>query len=111
MNKKISETQIMELICYAGECRSLLMQAIKKAKSFTFDEAEALIAQAEKSLLQAHSQQMALIAADEGEGELPTTIILVHAQDHIMNAVLLFDLAKELIDVYRQISHQSLNCK
>lgn len=107
MNNQKFEQQIMELIVNAGQCRSLLMQAIQKAKLSFFEEAEALIQQAERSLQQAHKQQTGFIAMDEGEGKLPITIILVHAQDHIMNAVLLLDLAKEIIAIYQKLESKN----
>lgn len=96
------ENELMELIVYAGNCRSLLMQSLMVAKQKDFEKATYYIEQAEKALKQAHSIQTSLISQDEGEGKLPVSIIMVHAQDHVMNAVLLLDITKELVELYRR---------
>jgi PTS system cellobiose-specific IIA component len=38
---------------------------------------------------------------DEGEGKLPMTLVMVHAQDHIMTSILLREMVGELIEVHR----------
>lgn len=96
------ETQIMNLIVQAGLCRSSLMQALQYAKSQQFDKVDELLKQADEALKAAHHIQTELISQDEGEGKLPITIIMVHAQDHVMNAVLLMDIIKEFIELYKQ---------
>lgn len=101
MDKEKLEETVMTLIMQAGQTRSLLMQAISMAKEKRFQESEQLVHQAEKCLQKAHDIQTSLISFDEGEGKLPMNIILVHAQDHIMNAVLLTDIAKELIVLHK----------
>lgn len=96
------ENQLMELIVYAGQCRSLLMQSLAMAREKKFSQAEDYLMQADNSLKRAHTIQTSLISLDEGEGKLPVSIIMVHAQDHLMNAVLLMDITKELIELHRK---------
>ncbi len=36
-----------------------------------------------------------------GEGKIPIHLIMVHAQDHLMTAMLAKELIIELIDIYR----------
>ncbi|KXF82050.1 PTS lactose/cellobiose transporter subunit IIA [Enterovibrio coralii] len=95
------EEYVMTLIVQAGQCRSMLMTAIREAKQGNFDAADTLVAQAKEALKDAHHIQTQLIEYDEGEGKLPVHIVMVHAQDHLMNAVLLMDLAGEIIDLRR----------
>lgn len=101
MDKDNLEEIIMQLIMQSGQARSCLMQAVGMARNKQFDEADQLVKQAETFLQEAHNIQTSLIGMDEGEGKLPVSIILVHAQDHIMNAVLLMDVAKELILIHK----------
>lgn len=96
------EMQLMNLILQAGICRSALMEALQYAKKQQFEELDRLLKQADDALLAAHHAQTELIGQDEGEGKLPVTIIMVHAQDHVMNAVLLMDIIKEFIELYRK---------
>ncbi|HIF9175979.1 TPA: PTS lactose/cellobiose transporter subunit IIA [Photobacterium damselae] len=105
MNKEQYEEYVMTLIVQAGQCRSLLMSAIREAKNSRFELADKLVSQAKTSLCEAHHIQTKLIEYDEGEGKLPVHIVMVHAQDHLMNAVLLMDLATEIIDL-RKITIQ-----
>ena len=43
-----------------------------------------------------------LIEADQGEGKIPVTLVLVHAQDHLMTSMLAKELVTELIELYRR---------
>ncbi|WP_108650207.1 PTS lactose/cellobiose transporter subunit IIA [Dongshaea marina] len=98
------EEKVMTLICSAGACRSLLMEALQKAREGAIPEAELRVEQARESLNAVHAVQTRLIEEDAGEGKLQVPIVMVHAQDQVMNAVLLMDLTKELIEVHRRLA-------
>ncbi|MEX1761416.1 PTS lactose/cellobiose transporter subunit IIA, partial [Escherichia coli] len=51
----------------------------------------------------AHTIQTQLIGLDEGTGKLPVNLITVHSQDHLMNAMVIQDLAGDMIELYRRI--------
>ena len=55
------------------------------------------MASSEAACRAAHKIQTALIGQDEGCGKITVNLILVHAQDHLMTAMLCQDLAKEII--------------
>nr|CBX73269.1 N,N'-diacetylchitobiose-specific phosphotransferase enzyme IIA component [Yersinia enterocolitica W22703] len=57
--------------------------------------------EAEYYAKQAHLVQTKLIEADEGEGKTKMTLVMVHAQDHLMTSILAKELVTELIDLYR----------
>ncbi|MGQ7113196.1 PTS lactose/cellobiose transporter subunit IIA, partial [Escherichia sp. TWPC-MK] len=48
-----------------------------------------------------------LIEADEGEGKTKMTLVMVHAQDHLMTSILAKELVTELIDIYRTRPQQA----
>ena len=50
---------------------------------------------------EAHRVQTQLIEADEGEGKTKMTLVMVHAQDHLMTSILAKELIGELIAIYR----------
>ncbi len=50
---------------------------------------------------EAHLVQTQLIEADEGEGKTKMTLVMVHAQDHLMTSILAKELVTELIELYR----------
>jgi len=98
------EQTVMNIIVNAGACRSYAMQALALAKVGNADEAGLMMEQADDALKQAHKVQTELIGLDEGSGKVPVHLIMVHAQDHLMNAILLKDLAAEFIDIYQKLS-------
>lgn len=97
------ESTVMELIIYAGEARSETMEALRAARNREWLRADALLAAASDAARQAHRIQTQLIGADEGQGKIPVNLIMVHAQDHLMNAMLCREMVEELIALYREI--------
>lgn len=97
------ETITMGLIVNSGEARSKAMEAISSAKGGNIAEAKKNLDGANESLTKAHKFQTEIIQ-DEADGNLKNvTILLVHAQDHLMNAITVIDLAREFIDLYEKI--------
>ncbi|KOA70187.1 PTS lactose/cellobiose transporter subunit IIA [Pantoea sp. CFSAN033090] len=97
------EQTMMELLINAGEARSSAMMAIQCARKRDWTRADAALAASDTAAKAAHKIQTALIGADEGSGKLPVTLILVHAQDHLMNAMLCRELAEELVMLRKEI--------
>ena len=98
------EETVMGLIINAGMSRSLCFEALRQARAGQFAEADDLLRQAAEAANAAHGVQTRLIAADEGEGKIPVTLILVHAQDHLMTAMLARELVTELIELHRKLA-------
>lgn len=97
------EQTMMELLINAGEARSSAMMAIQCARKRDWTGVDAALAASDTAAKAAHKIQTALIGADEGSGKLPVTLILVHAQDHLMNAMLCRELAEELVMLRKEI--------
>lgn len=100
------ETEVMELIASAGYARSLVFQAMQQAREEAFDAADALMSQAQEALRDAHRVQTRLIEQDEGSGKIPVHLVMVHAQDHLMNAILLLELGNEIIALHRKMANK-----
>ncbi|MBN2795386.1 MAG: PTS lactose/cellobiose transporter subunit IIA [Clostridia bacterium] len=99
----MSEMIIFGLITSSGNAKSFAMEAIQHAKDGDFQAARDAISSAEQSLNEAHKTQTSLIQQEaRGEG-VEVSILLIHAQDHLMNAILLKDLATEFVDLYEKI--------
>lgn len=99
------EATVMELIINAGESKSLAMQALQNAKKGEWTEVDSLLTQSTEASKRAHQVQTELIGLDEGEGKVPVNLIMVHAQDHIMTAMLARELIEELINIHRKIEN------
>jgi PTS system cellobiose-specific IIA component len=96
------EEAVMEIIVNAGQSRSLCFEALHAARNGDIDEAKSLLREADGSARQAHHMQTKLIEQDAGEARQPMTLIMVHAQDHLMNSLLARELSEEIIHLYQR---------
>ncbi|MGV2622929.1 UNVERIFIED_CONTAM: PTS lactose/cellobiose transporter subunit IIA [Halobacillus marinus] len=92
----------MGIISNGGTGRSFSMKAIAEARAGNYKTAQGLLDEANESLHCAHLIQTELIQ-EEARGEsYPITILMVHAQDHLMNAMTVRDLAVEMIEIIKE---------
>lgn len=96
------EEAVMEIIVNAGQSRSLCFEALHAARQGNLDEAKSLLREADGYARQAHKMQTKLIEQDAGEARQPMTLIMVHAQDHLMNSLLVRELSEEIIHLYQR---------
>lgn len=97
------EEVVMGLIINSGQARSLAYSALKKAKEGDFEQARSVMAQSRMALNEAHLIQTKLIEEDQGEGKTKVSLVLVHAQDHLMTSMLARELIAELIELHEKI--------
>lgn len=94
------EMIIFKLITHSGDAKSLLFEAIQLAKTGDFKGAEEKIEQAEEQLSMAHKEQTTLIQTEAQGNATEVSLLLIHAQDHLMNTIMFKDLAKEFVEIY-----------
>ncbi|MEW7311502.1 PTS N,N'-diacetylchitobiose transporter subunit IIA [Buttiauxella gaviniae] len=97
------EEVVMGLIVNSGQARSLAYTALKIAKTGDFEKAWELMDQSRLAVNEAHLVQTKLIEADQGEGKTKVSLVLVHAQDHLMTSMLARELVTELIELHEKI--------
>lgn len=102
VNDELEEV-VMGLIINAGQARSFAFGALKQAKQGDFIAASRMMEQSGTALSEAHRVQTQLIESDAGEGKIKPSLVLVHAQDHLMTAILLRELVSELIELHQKI--------
>ncbi|EJR42749.1 TPA: PTS lactose/cellobiose transporter subunit IIA [Bacillus pacificus] len=100
MNKEEVSMVGFEIVAFAGEARSKLLQAVNEAKKSNLDAAEGLVKEAKESLVEAHNSQTQILAAEAGGESVELGFIMVHAQDHLMTTLLLSDIVEHLIEIY-----------
>ncbi|AUJ24010.1 MULTISPECIES: PTS lactose/cellobiose transporter subunit IIA [Virgibacillus] len=91
------------IILHAGNARSLSMEAIAKAKAYQFEQAHAKIEEAEEAFVEAHQMQTKLLQQEAEGAHTDLSVILIHAQDHLMTALTVKDLAIEMIALYEKL--------
>lgn len=91
-----------EIVAYAGDARSNLIQAIEEARKGNYEKADELIEEADESMKEAHNTQTSMLAK-EAEGEdVELSFIMMHGQDHLMTTLLLKDIVEHLINIYKE---------
>ncbi|EHR37233.1 PTS lactose/cellobiose transporter subunit IIA [Facklamia languida] len=94
----------MVLIANSGDARSKFMEAIALAKNRYFDQAQDKFDEGKASLRLAHQAQTDLLTQEAGGERVALSLLLLHAQDHLMNAMTVRDFAQELIDLYQRLA-------
>lgn len=94
---------VMGLIVNGGNAKSSAFEAIHAAKAGDFDQAEAKLKEADGWLTQAHNSQTSMLAAEASGEHAQVTLLMVHSQDHLMNAITFRDLAGEIVDLYKRL--------
>ncbi|WP_199458851.1 PTS lactose/cellobiose transporter subunit IIA [Vibrio owensii] len=100
------ELVVMEIICNAGEARSLSYAALRLSREKDFVAAEEKLSQARECINKAHLIQTQLIEEDQGEGKVPMTLVMVHAQDHLMTTILAQEMAVEIVALNKQLAEK-----
>lgn len=103
MNEEKKLEVIMGLIMNSGEAKSYAMEAIRSAKEFKFQEADNYLKEANNSLNIAHNSQTELLTQEASGEPVNISLLMVHGQDHLMTSLNFIDLAREVIDVYKEI--------
>lgn len=99
---------IMEIIAHAGDARSKAMEAIQLANRNEFKKAKETMEIANNQLVEAHNNQTKLLQAEANGEDVKVTLLMIHAQDHLMNAMTVRDLATEIIKQY-EVIHELKN--
>lgn len=96
-----NENVIMGIIMHGGNARSYAMQALQEARESNFEAADKLLEEASNELNLAHQIQTNLIQAEVRGEPVEVSLLMVHAQDHLMNAMTVRDLAQEIIGLHQ----------
>ncbi|PLR87218.1 MULTISPECIES: PTS lactose/cellobiose transporter subunit IIA [Bacillus] len=97
------EQIIFELILHGGNARSEAIEAIAAAKQGDFEKARKKLQLAGEALNSAHHIQTSLIQVEISGVKNEVSLLMVHAQDHLMNAMTIKELAAEFVDLYERV--------
>ena len=101
VKEKLEEIAMM-VIANSGQARSDAFAALQEAKKENFEDAEKLLKEAEESLQTAHESHRELLKMDASGEVTQVSILLCHAQDHLMGSALALDLIREMIVLYQK---------
>ena len=101
MNREEVALLGFEIVAYAGDARSKLLDALKAAENGDFDKADALVEEANGCIADAHHAQTSLLTKEAAGEDIAYSITMIHGQDHLMTTILLKDLMHHLIELYK----------
>ena len=104
MNEKIFELSF-EIIGYAGNAKGMTFEAISLAKDGNIENARQLLNESKEELNKAHRCQTELIQQEACGNKTDISVVLIHAQDHLMNTMNYQMLADERINIYEKIKN------
>lgn len=93
-----------QIICSAGEARSLYVEAARAAKRGKLEEAEERLKAGKDLLVNSHKIHFDLIAEEAGGNKTEVCLLLVHAEDLMMSAETLGIVAELAIDERRLLA-------
>ncbi|ABY46148.1 MULTISPECIES: PTS lactose/cellobiose transporter subunit IIA [Bacillus] len=92
-----------QLILNSGNARSFAMEALQFAKQGKMAEADEAMVKAKEAINEAHHFQTELIQSEARGEKTEISVLLIHAQDHLMNSITVKELAAEFIDLYKKL--------
>ncbi len=96
----------MQIIMNAGDARLSVKDALSHAKAFDFTEAEKKMEEAKKFIVQAHKSQTEVIQSEANGKKHEYSMLFAHAQDTLMTIMSEIQLAEQMIDILKIISHK-----
>ena len=99
------ELVAFEIISNVGMAKSLAMEAIREAGEDNYEEAEKKIVEAKDFLVQGHHAHAGLISKEANGEKLEFSLIIMHAEDQLISAETIKDLAIELIEMNKKITN------
>lgn len=102
MNREEITLLGFEIVAFAGDARSKLLEALTAAQQGEFDRAEQLIAAANECIVEAHHAQTSLLQKEAQGEDLAFSVTLMHGQDHLMTTLLLKDMMSHMLELYKR---------
>ncbi|WP_105154938.1 PTS lactose/cellobiose transporter subunit IIA, partial [Streptococcus suis] len=92
MNREEITLLGFEIVAFAGDARSRLMEALAAAQKGDYAKAEELVEAANACIVEAHHAQTSLLQKEAAGEDLAFSVTLMHGQDHLMTTLLLKDM-------------------
>lgn len=91
------------LITHSGDGRSYAIEAIREAKNGNIKKAEELMQKSNEAFTLAHNIQANLLSKEANGCKIQLDMLFVHAQDHLMTGITVYQLAKEIIELRKDL--------
>ena len=96
--------QAMQLMVNAGDAKKAAKKALDAARAGKMTVAKQQLATAQATLNEAHNIQTKMLTTEAQGKKVELTLLIVHAQDHLMTAITYVDLAEEIVHLYGRLN-------
>ncbi|SEN71584.1 PTS lactose/cellobiose transporter subunit IIA [Lihuaxuella thermophila] len=100
--EKLTPEQIgFHLVLHSGNARSKIIQSLREYRAGNLSRSETLLDEAEEDLSHAQQIHFHLIQKEANGDKAAFSLLLMHAEDHLMSTLTMKDLVKELLEVFK----------
>ncbi|UYO34369.1 PTS lactose/cellobiose transporter subunit IIA [Bacillus zhangzhouensis] len=100
----LTEEQVsFQLILHSGNARSKLLEALKQYREGLEEKAFGLMKEAEEDLQNAHDIHFQLVQKEAGGKTTSFSLLLIHAEDHLMSTITIKELVGELLPIFQSL--------
>ncbi|MCO4337929.1 PTS lactose/cellobiose transporter subunit IIA [Staphylococcus agnetis] len=102
MNREEVTMLGFEIVAYAGDARSKYLEALNVAQAGDYAKAEQLIEEGNQCIVDAHKAQTSLLQKEAKGDDIAYSVTMMHGKDHLMTTLLLKDMLKHIIELYKR---------
>ncbi|API93399.1 PTS mannose transporter subunit IIA [Virgibacillus pantothenticus] len=97
------EMEIFAIISHGGDAKATAYKALELAYDGAFNDAEQTLKESQEQLTKAHNTQTKLIQQEINGEEVNMSLLMVHAQDHLMTSISEISLIEQMIKMLQRI--------
>lgn len=101
LSEEITKCDVVLLALKVRYVLNMAFEAISKAKEVNIEEARKLLKESKVEVNKAHRCQIELIQQEACANKTDVSLVLIHAQDHLMNTINYQMLAYKIIDIHK----------
>ncbi|PRR79325.1 PTS lactose/cellobiose transporter subunit IIA [Clostridium vincentii] len=98
------EKTIMNIIIYAGDCKNHAYMALGLVNEGDYAGADQELEKSNDALEIAHNDQTSLLHKEAKGEKIDTTLLFIHAQDHLMTAITERNLIEQIIELRKVVN-------
>ncbi|MYL57620.1 PTS lactose/cellobiose transporter subunit IIA [Virgibacillus halodenitrificans] len=98
-----TETAIFTIISYGGDAKAIAYEALESSYDGNFELAQEKLDEANSKLTEAHNTQTKLIQSEINGEKIEMSLLMVHAQDHLMTSISEISLIEKMIKMQKRI--------
>ncbi len=97
------ERIVFSIVSYSGEAKGYAYEGLRLSEDGDFDGALSMMEKCNESVLKAHEVQTELIRKEICGEKMTVSMIMVHAQDHLMTTLSERELIQKMIKQNRRL--------